>query len=541
MRVEAPPKAGRREWIGLAMLALPTLLVSMDLTVLHLAVPDLSEDLKPTSTQLLWIVDIYGFMIAGWLVTAGTLGDRIGRRRLLLAGAAAFGVASVLAAYSSSAEMLIVTRGLLGVAGATLMPSTMALIRNMFHDEVERSRAIGVWMTSFMVGGTLGPLVGGALLDAFWWGAVFLMGVPVMLLLLVLGPKLLPEYRNEEVTGRLDITSAVLSLVAVLSVVYGVKQVAEHGVDVLSLALVLLGAAVGWVFVRRQRTSSSPLLDLRLFGNARFSVAVVALTVNTGVMMGLSFFAAQYLQLVLGLSPLEAGLWTLPMTLAGIPAALLTPGLVRYVRPAYLMATGLLIAAVGILLITRVDGAGLAVLVTGSVVMFVGLSVMGVLGTDMAVGAAPPEEAGAASAVTETGNELGGALGLALLGSVGSAVYGAQMGDGGLAGVPAAAADAARGSLGGAVAAVADLPQRVGDQLLAVSRDAFLQSLHVVALICCAAVVLLAAAVAVLLRGVGRQTEASPAEGAGEAGPDAGRYAEPGPDPVPASDNPAGR
>ncbi|MEU1217126.1 MFS transporter [Streptomyces sp. NPDC005791] len=507
MGVQAPPKAGKREWIGLAMLALPTLLVSMDLTVLHLAVPDLSEDLSPTSTQLLWIVDIYGFMIAGWLVTAGTLGDRIGRRRLLLLGAAAFGVASVLAAFSNSAEMLIVTRGILGVAGATLMPSTMALIRNMFHDDVERSRAIGVWMTSFMVGGTLGPLVGGVLLDAFWWGAVFLMGVPVMLLLLIFGPKLLPEYRSEKATGPLDITSAVLSLVAVLSVVYGVKQAAEHGVGPTSVGLVAVGALVGWVFVRRQRSSHAPLLDLRLFNNARFSVALVALTVNTGVVMGLSFFAAQYLQLVVGLSPLEAGLWTLPMTIAGIPAALLTPSLVRYVRPAYVMAAGLLVAAVGFALVTQVDGSGLAMLVSGTVVMFVGLAVMGVLGTDMAVGAAPPEQAGAASAVTETGNELGGALGLALLGSIGGAVYSARIDDSSLSGVPEAAVETAGGSLGGAVSVVGDLPARIGDGLLETARGAYLSSLHVVALVCCALVVVLAVAVAVLLRGIGRQTE----------------------------------
>jgi len=233
----------------------------------------------------------------------------------------------------------------------------------------------------------------------------------------------------------------------------------------------------------------------------------VALTVNTGVVMGLSFFAAQYLQLVVGLSPLEAGLWTLPMTIAGIPAALLTPSLVRYVRPAYVMAAGLLVAAVGFALVTQVDGSGLAMLVSGTVVMFVGLAVMGVLGTDMAVGAAPPEQAGAASAVTETGNELGGALGLALLGSIGGAVYSARIDDSSLSGVPEAAVETAGGSLGGAVSVVGDLPARIGDGLLETARGAYLSSLHVVALVCCALVVVLAVAVAVLLRGIGRQTE----------------------------------
>ncbi|MFE0048163.1 MFS transporter [Streptomyces albireticuli] len=521
--VVAPAKAGRREWIGLAMLALPTLLVSMDLTVLHLAVPALTEDLRPSGTELLWIVDVYGFLIAGSLVTAGTLGDRIGRRKLLLFGAAAFGAMSVLAAFATSPATLIVARGLLGVAGATLMPSTMALIRNMFHDEVQRSRAIGIWMTSFMAGATLGPLVGGALLNAFWWGSVFLMGVPVMALLLVFGPKLLPEYRAEE-AGRVDLVSALMSLVAVLAVVFGVKRAAEHGVTVLSAAVFVAGLLVGWAFVRRQRGAAEPLLDLSLFKNARFNLAVLALVLNTGVMMGINFFAAQYLQLVHGLSPLDAGLWTLPMTLAGIPVALLTPNLARRVRPAYIMAAGLLVAAAGFLIITQVDESGLPVLVCGTVVMFMGLSAMGVLGTTMAVSATRPEEAGAASAITSTGNELGGALGLAVLGSIGSAVYRAGTEDS--AGIPTDLAGSAKESLGGAVQAVTYLPRQVGDRVLEAARSAFLDSLHVVALVCAVVVVLLAAAVAVLLRDTGRQDGSQDGtDGGTDGGTDAGAEA----------------
>ena len=196
MNAGAAPRAGRREWIGLAVIALPCLLYSMDLTVLELAVPKLSADLEPTSSQLLWIMDIYGFLLAGCLITMGTLGDRIGRRRLLLIGAAAFGVASVLAAFSRSAEMLIATRALLGIAGATLAPSTLSLIRNMFLDPDQRTFAIGVWATSFSAGAAIGPLAGGFLLEHFWWGSVFLLAVPVMALLLVLGPCCYPEFRD---------------------------------------------------------------------------------------------------------------------------------------------------------------------------------------------------------------------------------------------------------------------------------------------------------------------------------------------------------
>ena len=242
MNAGTAPRAGRREWIGLGVIALPCLLYSMDLTVLELAVPKLSADLKPTSSQLLWIMDIYGFLLAGFLLTMGTLGDRIGRRRLLLIGAAAFGFASVLAAFSRSAEMLIATRALLGIAGATLAPSTLSLIRNMFLDPDQRTFAIGVWATSFSAGAAIGPLAGGFLLVYFWWGSVFLLAVPVMALLLVLGPMLLPEFRDPE-AGRLDFFSAALSLAAVLAMIYGFKQVAQDGLGWLPVLSVAAGVA----------------------------------------------------------------------------------------------------------------------------------------------------------------------------------------------------------------------------------------------------------------------------------------------------------
>src|SRR5215211_7552639 len=257
MSVDEAPKASRREWVGLAVLALPCLLYSMDLEVLYLAVPKLSADLGPTSSQLLWITDIYGFLVAGFLITMGTLGDRIGRRRLLLIGAGAFGAASIVAAFSSSPEMLIASRALLGIAGATLAPSTLSLIRNMFEDEGQRTVAIGIWITSFSAGAAVGPLAGGVLLESFHWGSVFLLAVPVMALLLVLGPRLLPEYKDPE-PGRLDLPSVALSLAAVLAVIYGAKTSATSGVGFTSSAAVVAGLVLGAVFVERQRRLAAP-------------------------------------------------------------------------------------------------------------------------------------------------------------------------------------------------------------------------------------------------------------------------------------------
>ncbi len=496
------PKATRREWIGLAVIALPCMLYAMDLTVLNLAVPQLSADLKPTSSQLLWIVDVYGFMVAGLLITMGTLGDRIGRRRLLLIGACAFGVASVLAAFSTSAWMLIAMRAVLGIAGATLAPSTLSLIRNMFVDPAQRRFAIGVWITSYSVGGAIGPLLGGVLLQHFWWGSVFLMAVPVMVLLLLVGPALLPEFRDPD-ASRLDLASAAQSLAAVLAVIYGLKRIAQDGPDWLPALCIAAGAAIGVAFVRRQQKLADPLIDLRLFRAPGFCVSLATYTLGTFVAFGIFLFIGQYLQLVLGMGPLEAGLWTMPFAGGFIVGSMLTPMIARRLRPASLVAAGLALAAVGFGVLTQVGKApGVALLVTGFVVYSLGLAPVFTLATDLIVGSAPPERAGAASAISETGSELGGALGIAILGSAGTALYRSRMADSLPAGVPPDAAELARSTLGGALAAAEQLPDPFGAALLATAREAFAQSLELVALLSAAILIATAIVAAARLRSV---------------------------------------
>ena len=485
---QAAQKAGRKEWIGLAVIALPCLLYSMDLTVLHLAVPQISEQLRPSSAQLLWIIDVYGFLVAGSLITMGTLGDRIGRRKLLMIGAAAFGAASVLAAFSTSAAMLIATRALLGIAGATVAPSTMSLIRNMFHDRKQFTTAIGVWIAAYSAGAAIGPLVGGVLLEHFWWGSVFLISVPVMALLLVVGPVLLPEYRDPN-AGRPDVLSAALSLAAVLGTVFGLKQIAQDGLA-WPPALAILGAlAVAVIFVRRQLTLADPLIDLRLFRVPSFSAALALYGLGVLVLFGGFLFVPQYLQLVLGLSPFAAGLWSLPWALAFVAGSLLTPRLVGRFSPVQLMAGGLVLAAAGFALLARLDtGTGgaeasvLAILVAASAAFSLGLSPLFTLTNDLIVGSAPPERAGAASGMSETCAELNGALGIAIFGSLGIAAYRSAMPDA-IPGVPPEALAAARDTLGGAVAAAGQLPAQLGTPLLDAARQAFTQGLRIAAAI----------------------------------------------------------
>jgi DHA2 family multidrug resistance protein-like MFS transporter len=502
-------RAGRREWTALCVLMLPLLLVSMDVSVLYFAIPAINADLAPSGTQQLWIFDVYAFAVAGLLITMGSVGDRIGRRRLLMIGAAAFGAASLTAAYANSAEMLIAARALLGIGGATLMPSTLALVRSLFTDPAQRAQAIAIWSGVMTAGVALGSVLSGVLVEFFWWGSVFLVNLPAMALLLVLGPLLLPESKDPA-PGRFDWVSVPLSMAAVLPVVYGLKEISAEGWNVRYVMAVTVGLLFAALFVHRQRTTASPMVSPALFRARGFAPAVVLNLVTMFAMMGSAFFTTQYIQSVVGKSALEAALWALlPSVPIGFAAPLAAHLVQKGVNRAHVVSAGFALAACGYGLLTLVDTDALALGLVACGVLASGVTMVMSQIMDLALSAAPVERAGSASSLMETGAEFGGALGMAVLGSIGTAVYRQEM--------PDSAPEAAHETLGSALAVAGQLPGRAGDALATAAREAFTSGMHAAAI--AGAVVLAGAAVlaSVTLRKV-RVREETCKEDAGQAG-----------------------
>jgi DHA2 family multidrug resistance protein-like MFS transporter len=469
----AVTRATRREWIGLSVLVLPIVLVSMDISVLYLALPSIADDLNPSSSQQLWILDIYSFILAGLLVTMGSLGDRIGTRRLLMIGSAIFGLASVAAAFSHTPEVLIASRVLLGIGGATLAPSTLALLRIMFVDPVQRGAAVGVWTAGFSGGAALGPVIGGVLLEYFWWGSVFLINIPIMVVLLIFAPIVLPESKNPH-PGRFDPVSVIFSIAAMLSIVYAVKHAAQEGVDLQALVVLAVGLVIGALFVRRQRRTTTPIIDFTLFRVPAFSVAVLVILVSVFVISGFNLALSQYLQLVKRLGPLEAGLWSLIPAVVTTVASVSAPLIMKRRSPAVILVGALAVMGLGSAVVALVavpgdtgSGSTLAVLLVGMAVAALGVGTGTTLGSDRVLATAAPEKAGAAGSVSETGAEIGGALGIALLGSISAATYRIAMGDEGTV----------DNTLSGALATARSLPADEAARLADRAREAYVDGI----------------------------------------------------------------
>ncbi|MGW1886363.1 MFS transporter [Streptomyces sp. NPDC001970] len=487
---------GANRWVVLLVLCVSLLLVALDATVLHVAVPAVTEDLRPTGVELLWIVDAYPLVCASLLILFGTLGDRVGRRRILLLGYALFGVASAVAAVATTPEVLIAARALLGVGGAMIMPATLSILRAVFPDRRERATAIGIWTAVAAVGAATGPVLGGFLVQHFWWGSVFLVNIPLMAMILPVSRWLLPESRGSG-NGPWDVVGALMAAAGVLAVVLGVKRLGVgHGLLELRTAGPLLaGALLLVLFVRRQRRRVHPLIDMRMFQRATFTTAVGCIVLAMLALVGLELIAVQYLQLVLGLSPLETGLRLLPLTFAAMAAGATGSYTLRRIGPRRMVGWGFVLTAGAVLLLTLMGHHDRPLLLTaGFVLLGFGLQTTLFAAYESMLSEAPAAQAGGAAAIGETSYQLGAGMGIALLGSVMNAAY--APGLTGASGVPGAARTAAANSLGEAYQVAAALGGPAGDALRIAARSSFVHGLHVTLLV--SAGLLLLGAVAAL-------------------------------------------
>ncbi|MFF0163406.1 MFS transporter [Streptomyces sp. NPDC005263] len=473
--------AGANRWVVLVVLCVSLLLVALDATVLHVAVPAVTEDLRPGAIELLWIVDVYPLVCASLLILFGTLGDRVGRRRILLLGYGLFGVASAVAALAGTAQTLIVARALLGVGGAMIMPATLSILRQVFPDRRERALAIGIWSAVAAVGAAVGPLLGGFLLEHFWWGSVFLVNIPLMLVSLPVGRLLLPESKGDG-RGPWDVVGALMAAAGLFALVLGVKRLGSGELDAFTAVPLAVGASLIVLFVRRQRRRTHPLVDLRMFARPAFSTSVGCIVLAMLALVGLELIAAQYLQLVLGLSPLQTGLRLLPLTVAAMAAGLVGARLLRRFGPRRMVSLGFCLTAAAVVLLTAMGGEdNPALMLSGFVLLGFGLETTLFGAYESMLSEAPPEQAGGAAAIGETSYQLGAGIGIALLGSVMNAAY--TPGVSSVPGVPASASAAAGHSLGEAYEVAGRLGGPAGMALRRTARDCFVHGLHVTLLV----------------------------------------------------------
>ncbi|KAF4406217.1 MULTISPECIES: MFS transporter [Streptomyces] len=511
--------AGGSRWAVLLVLCVSLLLVALDATVLHVAVPAVSEDLRPDGVQLLWIVDAYPLVAASLLILFGTLGDRVGRRRVLLLGYGIFGLASAVAACADSAQVLIAARALLGVGGAMIMPATLSILRQVFPDRRERALAIGIWSAVAAVGAAVGPLLGGLLLEHFWWGSVFLINIPLMAVCLPVGRWVLPESTGDG-DGPWDVLGALMAAFGLAGVVFGVKRAGggEGLADPVTTAPLAAGVLLLYLFVRRQRNRKHPLIDLGMFSRPAFGTSVGCIVLAMLALVGLQLIATQYLQLVLGFSPLETGLRMVPLTVSAMAAGLLGSRMLQRLGPRTMVVLGFTVTAAAVLSLVSMgehDRPGL--LTAGFLLLGFGLETTLFGAYESMLSEAPADQAGGAAAIGETSYQLGAGIGIALLGTVMNAVYAPGVST--VPGVPAHASAAAGHSLGEAYDIAGGLGGPAGAALREAARDAFVHGLHIT-LAVSALLLLLGAAAALRLP---RRMECAGDEAAGPpAGPPAG-------------------
>ncbi|MGK9221009.1 MULTISPECIES: MFS transporter [unclassified Microbacterium] len=495
-------RAGWRAWAALAVLMLPVLLVSIDNTILNFALPAIAKELEPTSAEQLWIIDAYSLVLAGLLVTMGSLGDRFGRRLLLLTGAIGFTVVSVLAAFAPTAGWLIAARAVMGLFGATLMPSTMSLLRSLFPERNQRRIAVAVWAGMFSAGGALGPIVGGFLIEHFPWQSVFLLAVPMLVLMLVLAPLFVSESRDPN-PGRIDLPSILLSMLALAPLAYGIKEIAVHGLA--GGAPVVIGVLFGWLFVRRQLRMAQPMLDMSLFARAGFSGSMLVNLFSVIAMVGFLYFVSQHLQMIVGLSPMIAGLALLPGALTSIAGGFIVTPIARRVRASIVIPSALLLSLVAYLIVALVGAHDVGMLVLGFALLGAGIGAAETVSGELILANAPAEKAGAASAVSETAYELGAVLGTSILGGILTWWYRATLvvPDG----IPAELALHAEETLAGAMNAADSVGGAAGEALRSAAATAFDGGVTITSLIG-AGLVVLAMAIAATTLG-GRREHAS--------------------------------